>query len=195
MTFNATAIRIVMLAKGFAYFDNGDYNLNIVGVRNSVTGKVITNWFDDLLTVSYKLRGEQMYHQWPITTDPGLKGAITYDNPKGVARLVPGQYRGAYQLGLHRGRYKALVQRKPVTVWRDSDRDKEYDELRTDNGLFGINIHKAGRDSVIVDNWSHGCQVFKRSAEYDEFIKLCEFSRELYGNSFTYTLLNSNDIN
>jgi len=194
MTYNANVIRSVMLAKGYAYFDNGDYNLNIIGVRNSVTGKVITNWFDDVLTVSYKLRGEQMFNQWPITTDPGLKGAITYDNPKGVARLVPGQYRGAYQIGLHRGRYKALVQRKPVTVWRDANKDTKFDEVATQTGMFGINIHKAGRNSVAVDDWSHGCQVFKRWTDYNQFIALCEMARSIYGNSFTYTLLESDDI-
>ena len=39
--------------KGYAYFTNGAYNLNIIGVRAS--GAVITNSFDDILLISNKL--------------------------------------------------------------------------------------------------------------------------------------------
>ena len=31
--------------KGYAWFDKGDFNLNIVGVRNSSTGDEVTNKF------------------------------------------------------------------------------------------------------------------------------------------------------
>ena len=38
-------------SKGFAWFETGDYNLNIVGVRNSETGTEVTNKFDDKITL------------------------------------------------------------------------------------------------------------------------------------------------
>jgi len=181
-------------AKGYAWFTGGNYNLNIVGIRNAFTGDVVTNWFDDHITLTYSVDGSQRFHIWPITTDPGIKGVIAFQAKNGVARLKAGQYRGAYQIGLHRGRYKALVQRKPVTVWRDANKDTKFDEVATQTGMFGINIHKAGRNSVAVDDWSHGCQVFKRWADYNQFIAICEMARSIYGNSFTYTLLDSDDI-
>ena len=39
--------------KGYKWFEKGDYNLNIVGVRNSDTGTEVTNKFDDKITLSF----------------------------------------------------------------------------------------------------------------------------------------------
>jgi hypothetical protein len=183
-----------MKAKGYAFFENGDYNLNIIGIRNASTGSKVTNVFDDLLTVSYKVDGQWKHHSWSATTDPGTKGVKEFHNAQGVARLVPGQYKGSYAIGLHQGKYEALKQAKPVKVYRDANKDMTYDEKLITEGIYGINIHKAGVDSTYVENWSEGCQVFKRSADFDEFMKIVKKAATLHGNSFTYTLLLSSDI-
>ena len=60
--------------------------------------------------------------------------------------------------------------------------------------MFGINIHKAGIDSTWVENWSEGCQVFKRVKDFDEFMALCQNHFKHHGNIFTYTLLESTDL-
>jgi hypothetical protein len=60
--------------------------------------------------------------------------------------------------------------------------------------VFGINIHKAGVDSVQVNNWSEGCQVFKRTADFNQFMLLAKKAAALHGNRFTYTLITSNDF-
>ena len=49
-------------------------------------------------------------------------------------------------------------------------------------------------DSTYVENWSEGCQVFKKSADFEAFMKICRKSKDLHGNSFTYTLIESTDI-
>jgi putative heme degradation protein len=128
------------------------------------------------------------------TTDPGKKGVMEYHNAAGVARLVEGQYRGSHTLGLHQGKYEALKQQKPVKVYRDADKDLEYDENKIQEGIFGINIHKAGADSTYVENWSEGCQVFKKAAEFEDFMALCRKAAAIHGKSFTYTLIESKDI-
>jgi hypothetical protein len=97
-------------------------------------------------------------------------------------------------IGLHQGKYKALRQCGPVVVYRDFKNDGLYSEDRTERGVFGINIHKAGVDSVRVDRWSEGCQVFKRTQDFNKFMALCEIAAEIWGNSFSYTLINSSDI-
>ena len=63
-------------------------------------------------------------------------------------------------------------------------------------GYFGINIHRSNpyTESYLVNKWSAGCQVFKRIADYDEFINLCQQSAALYGNAFTYTLVTEKDL-
>lgn len=184
-------------AKGYVWFEdanNKGFDVNIVGVRNSVTGQKVTNAFDDTLTISYKENGEWKFHSWPATTDPGKKGVLEYHNAAGVARLVEGQYRGSHTIRLHQGKYEALGQAKNVKVYRDANKDLNYDETKIQEGLFGINIHKAGADSTYVENWSEGCTVFKRSADFEEFMKICRKSRDIHGNSFTYTVIKSSDI-
>jgi len=188
-------IEAAVKSKGYVWFEGEkDYDLNIVGVRNSATGQKVTNAFDDCLTVSYKLGGAWKSHCWMATTDPGKKGVMEYHNAAGVARLVEGQYRGSHTLGLHQGKYEALKQQKPVKVYRDADRDMEYDENRIQEGIFGINIHKAGADSTYVENWSEGCQVFKKAADFEEFMAICRKAAAIHGKSFTYTLIESKDI-
>jgi hypothetical protein len=187
-------IKQAMKAKGYAFFENGDYNINIIGIRNSDTGNKVTNVFDDLLTVSYKIGDVWHFKKWAATTDPGTKGVKEFHNAQGVARLVPGQYRGSHAIGLHQGKYEALKQAKPVKVYRDANKDMTYDTKLITEGIYGINIHKAGADSTYVENWSEGCQVFKKSADFDEFMALVKKAATLHGNSFTYTLLESKDL-
>ncbi len=62
------------------------------------------------------------------------------------------------------------------------------------SGMFGINIHKAGQDSTWVENWSEGCQVFKRVKDFDAFLAICKKAAKIHGNKFSYTLLESTDI-
>ncbi len=184
-------------AKGYVWFEdagNKGFDLNIIGVRNSDTGKNVTNAFDDVITLSYKENGQWVYKEWMNTTDPGTKGVKEYHNAAGVARLVTGQYRGSHTIGLHQGKYEALKQQKPVKVYRDANKDMTYDETKIQEGVFGINIHKAGKDSTYVENWSEGCQVFKREADFNEFMTICKKAAGIWGASFTYTLIESKDI-
>ena len=191
-----------MLEKGYKYFTSDNYDVNIIGVRNSDTDGKVTNKFDDIMTISYKCEGGAWhYNEYACTTDPGDDWI---DNPmspnKGCAVLKPGQYRGSHKIRLHGGKYTALGQKKDVTVYRDANRDNKYDldESNTTTGLFGINIHRAtsksGGKSTRVDKWSAGCQVIAKNSEWHEFLNICKKARDIHGNSFSYTLLESNDI-
>ena len=195
-------IEAAMASKGYKYFTgNGkDYDVNIIGVRNSETKGRVTNAFDDCVTVSYMLEGEWKFHCYQATTDPGSHWEENLLNKKGVAILKPGQYRGSHKLRLHQGKYLALGQQKPVKVYRDKNKDGKYDllEENVDEGVFGINIHRAtgraGGKSIRVDKWSAGCQVIASNDDWHEFLDICQAAREVWGNSFTYTLLESKDI-
>tara|TARA_R110000823_G_scaffold134573_2_gene263455 strand:- start:27 stop:635 length:609 start_codon:yes stop_codon:yes gene_type:complete len=190
-------------SKGYTWFNdnnNKGYDVNIVGIRNSKTKGRVTNAFDDKITISYKIDGTWNYHQFNCTTDPGSHWVENILNDKGVAILKPGQYRGSHKLRLHQGKYLALGQKKDVTVYRDNNRDANYDlsEKNTDTGIFGINIHRAtsraGNKSTRVDKWSAGCQVIASNDDWHEFLDICQVAREIHGNSFSYTLIESKDI-
>ena len=201
MCYTREQIERAVKSKGYTWFEDADnqgYDVNIVGVRNnhpSIADKV-TNLFDDCLTISYKDESKNwQFFCWSATTDPGKKGVMEYHNTKGVARLVPNQYRGVWKIDKHQGKYDALCQRLGnVTVWRDANKDLIFEEKVTDTGIFGINIHKAGQDSQWVENWSEGCQVFKRVKDFDAFMSICRKAAKIHGNKFSYTLLESTDI-
>ena len=190
-------------AKGYKWFEdtnNKGYDVNIVGVRNSETKGRVTNAFDDCMTISYKIEGEWKFHCFPCTTDPGTHWVENILNDRGVAILKPGQYRGSHKLRLHQGKYLALGQKKPMSIYRDANLDGKYDliEESVREELIGINIHRAtgrsGGKSTRVDKWSAGCQVIADNDDWHEFLDICQTAREIHGNSFSYTLLNSNDI-
>ena len=193
--FTQEQIKKAVKSKGYIYFDSPkNYDVNIIGIRCNNNNKV-TNLFDDILVLIYKKDGEIIYKEYPITTDPGVRSLKELQNINGCAILVPGQYRSCYMIGTHKT-YKALVQRDNVKVYRDKNKDLKYDlDSKTiQSGLFGINIHKSGKDSNVVDNWSAGCQVFKKEKDFNEFMSIINKSAEIFGNKFTYTLLNKNDI-
>ncbi len=184
-----------MKNKGYkvAEKDFKPYNLNIIGVRSS---DHTPNIFNDMIFWLYKYRGGWAMKQASITTDPGLFYLENPCNKNGTAILKPGQYPGVWEIGLHQGKYEALVQRGNFTVIRDFNRDGEldYNSGREETGMFGINFHHAGTDSVQVDNWSAGCQVFKRLEDFNNFMTDCRKARDNWGNSFSYTLLKESDF-
>jgi len=198
--FTREQIQQAVKSKGYRWFEGGDYNLNIVGVRNSETNGKVTNKFDDCITVSYSVNGENKFHCFQATTDPGSHWERNLLNKNGVAILVPGQYRSSHSIGLHQGKYEALRQTKPLKVYRDKDKDGVYDFLEENihEGIYGINIHRAtsrkGGKSIQIDKWSAGCQVIAANADFNLFMELVNKSAKLYGNSFTYTLIESKDI-
>lgn len=187
----------VLITKGYVYFSKGKYNLNIIGVRRN--GNNVSNTFDDFIVVEYNdVYGIKTREVFPATTDPGITSMKNPVSRKGCAILVPGQYRGCWQIGLHKGKYSALCQRKPVKVYRDNNKDAiyDFDSKTIEEGLFGINIHKAGDSSTIVNGWSAGCQVLARRKDFEKLMKLA--NRQVatgMGKTFTYTLLNEDDLN
>ena len=184
--------------KGYVYFNKGNYNLNIIGVRSNQNNKV-TNKYDDCLVLIYNTETGWKRQIYSITTEPGLSIMKAPSNAKGTAILAPGQYRGTYKIDKHCGKYDALCQRnKPVKVYRDNNKDDIYDynPENTETGMFGINIHRSNETWTrsTVDGYSAGCQVFNDPKEFISFMNLIKKSAKIYGNCFTYTLVNEEDI-
>ena len=199
----AQRVKKIMTEKGYAFFESGKFNVNIVGIRSS---NKRANEFDDMILLLYKNKKEE----WEvissvITTDPGEYYLV--DNPvnsKGTAILIPDQYRGVYQIGIHAESNKnfaheALCQRgAKLRVWRDNNFDNilDHNPESVDEGWFGVNIHRSKSSGVAnyVGAYSAGCQVFKNSTDFKLFLDVVKRSRDLYGNSFTYTLLEEKDF-
>lgn len=190
-----------MQRKGHAVFENDSkpFNLNYVGIRDvNQVGK-----FNDWLYLFWKYKG-RWNEVWRLgTTDPGLYYLENPLSSKGCAILKEGQYRGAWKTGYHlQSKYgkdhPALVQRKPVTVIRDADRDDKLDIVggKEDTGMFGINHHRSLKNAEVsrIGKFSAGCQVTLNPNEHDLFMAFCYEAAEVWGNSFSYTLINVNDL-
>lgn len=195
-------LRKTMHAKGYVVYEGKTkdgqirpYDLNIIGIRTHCN---IPNRFDDRLMVFCRDDQErEVFRSYNITTDPGLYWLQNPMNIDGTAIMCPGQYRGAYKIGKHRG-YTALEQCGSIDFVRDFNRDGKLDFYShfKEYGIIKANIHRAtaGGTSKQVDKWSAGCQVFASSHDFEEFMMLCEKAREVWGNTFTYTLLTQQDM-
>jgi hypothetical protein len=189
----------VMKEKGYRHRDGSTSTyVNIVGVRsdNNKSDK-----FDDYILALYRSEEDLGWvcKVWSATTDPGKHWLESPMNPAGTAILVPGQYLDAYFIRKHQGKYEAVCQKSPVLVWRDNNKDDVLDHMASEDGIsgvYGINIHRSNpySESYLVGKWSAGCQVFKKVADFNEFMELCRLSANKMGNSFTYTLLEESDF-
>lgn len=172
------------------------YQINIIGVRNKISNP---EKFDDYIYVIYKNENFNWQgFRFNATTDPSTK-YLKSSSSKGIAILPQGQYVNSFKLRLHNGQYLALGQSKDICVYRDYDRNNtlNFDINTKTCGLFGINIHRAKSNSAddgngnteYIGDYSAGCQVFQNYYCFQQFIDLLEQSKSLYGNSFTYTLI------
>lgn len=195
----AQAVLRVMRRKGYRHRDGSTSTyVNIIGVRSE---NKKSNKFDDYLLAVYRSEEnlEWVCDVWEVTTDPGKYWLEHPMNANGTAILVPGHYLEAYSLGKHQGKYEAICQRGPVLVWRDNNKDDTLDYMAAEDGvagIYGINIHRSNpySESYLVGKWSAGCQVFKRIADFEEFMDTCRFSAKKMGDTFTYTLLEESDF-
>jgi hypothetical protein len=194
MNFTAKTITDTLKRRDYPVF-KGDYNLNLVGIRSSDKD---ANSFNDRLVVLYELDRKQIMHVFPLTTDPGLFYRENPINVAGTAVLVPGHYRSCWALGAHQGKYKALVQRGPMSVYRDNNGDQsiDADADTIQSGHFGINLHRANANysSLRVDRWSAGCQVLASPEDFDLVMALANKSAVTYGQRFSYTLIEEGDL-
>jgi len=184
-------------SKGYIIYDK-PYQLNIIGRR---TDNTRPNSFDDFIYIIYK-NDDGDWEGWkaPATTDAGTYWLENPSQSKGTALLKAGQYVDTYKIDRHNGKYFAVTQRlKPVIVIRDYNRNNvlDFNNGREESGMFGINIHRADSTGTrkTVDKYSAGCQVFANADDFNEFMEMAYKQKDLYGNQFTYTLIDERTYN
>lgn len=181
---------------GYEFFMNDDFNLNIFGIRSN---DLQSDRFNDYVCVAYKENGNWTVKAYPATTDPGSTYRAKSLSSVGTAIMIPGQYRGAYGIGLHKNSYEALRQKKPMKYWRDSNNNGKLDlGGKVFEDLAYTNIHRAtntpGGVSQLVQGHSAGCQVIAAYDDFAEFMKIANKGKGRFGNSFTYTLFTENNF-
>ena len=183
--------------KGYDVFEGDDkpFNLNIVAVRSN-DPKV--NVFNDHMFLCWKYRGQWNDFNFPITCDSGLYWLNNPMSKLGTAIVKEGQYKGLWKTGLHRGKYFALVQKNPVTVIRDYNKDDvlDYESGVEESGTFGINHHRgnASKESFKVGKWSAGCLVNPHPRIFEIEMEIFREAAKIWGDSFTLTLIKESDL-
>jgi len=193
-------------SKGYVFFGEKQFDLNIFGVRSPNRNQAIDS-FDDKLGCAYiDLNGKPAVKIWKATTDPGLthmqRPTFQAAIERGTAILCEGQYRAAYRVGYHGSgnwRHRALIQVGPVRIYRDKNRDTilDVDGVPITKGNFGINIHAASlwRAEGKIGLYSAGCQVIQEPKDYFDLMDLCKRQESMgLGSSFTYTLFLESEI-
>lgn len=186
------------------YRDPGEINIVYVegadldGTPNDDKG----DRFNDLCLLIRFENGEPVIiHRSVCTTEPGYAATIAASALKlgGVARVQLTQYKNCWQMGTHKsGTHPALVQRAPMLVHRDLNKDGKRigDKLLP---AWGINQHgtKPGFIAKLVGMWSQGCLVRLNWNEHLEFIDLVKTDPRYVANAkffFTSTILDGGKI-
>lgn len=190
------------------------YYINIVGIRYQYEGQPYSNKFKDRIWSIWKNdSGKWESKNWASSTIPGLfmkwrsglkmKKWCSTNRKKGLGILVPAQYKGIYKM------YEASASRgmKASPYFRSRGdqlayRDKAWDtdtitygnKNSLDVGNHAMFIHRGFPGGTNVNNWSEGCQIFSKDADYKQFCNLARNHIEKHNNKFNYTLLMSSDV-
>lgn len=209
----------IMKDKGYRVFEEHDFDMNLVGIRKNG----FTNKFDEDLFLFYKNKGNWVSKRYDITTEPGhywfydqrrIVNAIAEGQHKGLYALATKDLDAKYNVVRTNVRmhttskgigYPALRQSNKVDVYQVNTKDLKlpaniFPKLNV-GPMSGLNVHgtwgKSIQPQTLVDKWSLGCQVFKNhvySEVYLDFLRTMALQLPLFGNSFTYTLLNVEDF-
>lgn len=198
---NYDKIKEAYQKKGYVFYDTGNFNLNMGFIRENDN---FTDRLTDTFFIAYRdALGIKRCFYCAATTKAGISPALL--NPKvvagmkGVAVIVPGQYRGAYRfVDSYVGwlKYPYFQQVRPVKLWRDPNGDLKIDKEHVQEILAGINIHRMsgiGMIGGILSNWSEGCCGFDE-LNWREALPIFRASVKAYGEIFTETILEASDI-
>lgn len=185
--------------KGYKFFNSGDYDLNIYGIRMD---NVYDNEFSDPLGIIYPLNKKMYQIQIPGTTCPGLYGghAVMNPRPEGVAVMVPGQYLRLWEfIDSYDGwlNYPYMHQIGKVRLYRDGNKDTILDPVKeSEYGPVGINMHRMSgidKPGKFVNNWSEAC-IGAIEPEFKKFLPIFREATKKWGNRFSFTLFEKKDF-
>ena len=176
-----TAIKLLYKAHGYE-FVNG---INPFGIR--AKDRTVDKW-NDILGIATP----NAVIAVSGTTDPGASPLSKTEgvNKNGIFILHAGFYKNCWQKGMHKGKYRALVQfgQGIFKGYRDSDKDGNLDfSGKTWDDVQGLNFHTTRWDKQVirVGDFSEACQVVEVAREYDQIMDV------VYGSTqslFNYAL-------
>ncbi len=181
-----TGKQIIEFMKSKGYVIHPTFNLVAV---EDVDGGNNPETFNDRVAI-IDGQGKLLLGWVHAATEPGTFYTMNPMNPNGAARVKSGQHLNLWTLGLHQGKYPALVQVSPVTVLRDRNKDFSRTGDKESTGMFGINLHQSFTGDRVGKS-SAGCTVIRTFSNLQKILKLC---RESGLKRFHYTLIDSREL-
>jgi len=174
--------------------------INVFGIRDErgMDDDILNDWIciaDSRTKKVYKFKG---------SCDPGVyyTNHMISSGLPGVAHIADGFHENVYMVGLHRGKYEALIQiGAKIRIWRDID--KNYKQTRKDKkcrGWFGTNIHRMSDWKILksIGRYSAGCQIIADPKEFKQFLSIIKnskyYKRYRGGSRFSYMIITINEI-
>jgi len=192
------AVEKLFFKLGFAFFNQGIYNLNIIFARNNVFK--LDKYNDSMILIWKNPSGKYKTFITEATTLPGKHYLNNPVKREGCGVIALQQVRAGWVIGKHKGK-KALIQNREISIYRDGNKDNILDldpeTFETVKSSSGFNIHYANKRLIYpgrIGKASAGCMVVPFSPAYDFFIRMCEVSAERFGNAFTVTIIGLNEL-
>jgi len=194
---NYDQIKASYKALGYT-FDERHLACNIFGIRNKEN---VVDAFNDIIGMAQLdiIANKPIIHLYAGTTDPG--SAFLNDklmNEEGTFIMAPGFYPNIWAIGMHAGKYEALIQaRAGFKGWRDKNKDGKIDmtgPLYTD--AAGVDHHTTNflTDAEKVGPYSAGCQVVQHHNDFLNLMPLYHIHYQKYGGLFSYALFAEDQI-
>jgi hypothetical protein len=206
-------LRAVLQKNNFVFFEKGDYNLNLIAVREN---DVFENTFSDSLYIIYKQNGKWHSPRFPFTTLAGTLGFGGEKSPltatqtgtgvDGTAVVLEGQYRRGLKYINNGWRYpfvEYLAQNTPFNYLRDNDKDGLISRTTAikQTGNFSTHWHAMspmGVPSKFVNYthsaWSQGCMGSDAPTFFGGIMPIVRQAVKIWGVFFTPTILHANDF-
>lgn len=182
-----TAIQLLYRSHGYEFVSG----INPFGIRSK--DRTADKW-NDILGITY----EGKVIAVSGTTDPGASPLSKTEgvNKNGIFIIHEGFYKNCWQKGMHKGKYKALVQLGSGIFkgHRDNDHDGKLDFSGiTWRDVYGLNFHTTRWDKQVmrVGDFSEGCQVVEVAKEYDKIINVIYASTQTV---FNYALFEDYEV-
>jgi len=138
--------------------------VNIMGIRNdSNPGE----WNDSII-----VNIDNKIWKYEATVDPSLYYTKNPMKKQGCAHLCLGFHKNIWIIGMHRGKYTALVQRGgKCKIWRDKNKNFKNDDNIIEYKYSAINLHHGYSKRGKIGVHSAGCQVIRSKSEFEDFIR------------------------
>lgn len=209
-------VKDVMLAKGYKFFEQGDFNLNLIAIRMD---DKFDNQFSDILIIPHKVHGEWVMPSFGFTTLAGTLGKGGAFNPltaaetgsgvDGTAVILEGQYLQGLIYQKNGNRYpfiEYLKQNRKYKYLRDNDKDADVDrDSVKQEDIFFTHWHpmspiiggvptKSKQVNYNGAAWSQGCMGSDADTWYNGILPIIRQAVKIWGNVFSPTILHAKDF-